>query len=60
MKRNLPTYARNEQARALHARAGNAGVAIRVDARPKVVRPKKGKGCYRRIHQPRPSRFSEP
>ena len=41
-------FARNEQARALRTRAGNAAVAIRVDTRPKTVAPKKGKGAYRR------------
>jgi stalled ribosome alternative rescue factor ArfA len=40
---------RNEHARALHAHANNANVAIRVDCRPKIVQPKKGKGSYRRI-----------
>ncbi len=48
MKPEPRTYARNEQARALHTRAGNANVAIRVDTRPKSVAPKKGKGSYRR------------
>ena len=48
MKSAPRTFARNEQVRALHARAGNAGAAIRVDTRPKTVRPKKGKASYRR------------
>jgi hypothetical protein len=46
--RDIPTFTRNEHAHALHARAGNASVAIRVDTRPKAVKPKKGKGSYRR------------
>ena len=33
--------ARNEHARALHHRAGNAGVAVSVDTRPKAVASKK-------------------
>lgn len=40
--------ARNEQAAALHRRAGNAGTAIAVDTRSKVVRLKRGKGAYDR------------
>jgi stalled ribosome alternative rescue factor ArfA len=48
MKPAQRTFARNEHAHALHARAGNASVAIRVDTRPKAVKPKKGKGSYRR------------
>ncbi len=44
MKPAQRTFARNEHAHALHARAGNASVAIRVDTRPKAVKPKKGKG----------------
>jgi hypothetical protein len=48
MKPAPRTFARNEQARTLHTRAGNANVAIRVDTRPKSVEPKKGKGSYRR------------
>lgn len=38
----------NEQARALATRAGNAGVAIAVDTRPKTVRAKRGRGSYDR------------
>jgi len=34
--------ARNEMARALTVRAGNASVAVAVDTRPKVVRNRKG------------------
>ena len=49
MKPAPKTFARNEQARALHSRASNANVAIRVDTRPKAIDPKKGKGSYRRI-----------
>jgi len=45
-------FHRNEHARALHTRAGNANVPIRVDARPKIQRPKKGKGAYRRHINP--------
>ena len=48
MKPAPRTFARNKHAHALHARAGNASVAIRVDTRPKAVKPKKGKGSYRR------------
>lgn len=45
--------ARNEQAAALHRRAGNAGTAIAVDTRPKVARLKRGKGAYDRKAQKR-------
>jgi hypothetical protein len=45
-------FLRNEHARALHTRAANASVPIRVDARPKIQRPKKGKGAYRRLRKP--------
>lgn len=48
MKSTPRTFARNQHARALHARAGNAGAAIRVDTRPKAIKQKKGKGSYRR------------
>jgi hypothetical protein len=48
MKHAPPPFVRNEQARALRTRAGNAAVAIRVDTRPKTVAAKKGKGSYRR------------
>jgi stalled ribosome alternative rescue factor ArfA len=48
MKLKASSLARNEHAHALHTRAGNAGAAIRVDTRPKIVRPKKGKASYRR------------
>ncbi len=46
MKSSAKTFARNEQARALRARAANANVPIRVDTRPKTVKSKKGKGSY--------------
>ena len=46
MKSSAKTSARNEQARALRARAANANVPIRVDTRPKTVKSKKGKGSY--------------
>lgn len=45
--------ARNEQAAALRHRAGNAGTAIAVDTRPKIARPKHGKGAYDRKTQKR-------
>jgi len=44
-----PKQPRNEQARALRARAGNANVPIAVDTRPKQTKPKKGTGSYRRF-----------
>lgn len=37
MKLKTTLRIRNEHAAALHARAGNAGAAIAVDTRPKVV-----------------------
>ncbi|WP_187144474.1 hypothetical protein [Microvirga massiliensis] len=40
--------ARNEHAASLSCRAGNAGAAVRVDTRPKVVAARKGKGSYDR------------
>ena len=46
MKPAPKTFIRNEQARALRSRAANANVAIRVDTRPKTVKPKKGNGSY--------------
>jgi stalled ribosome alternative rescue factor ArfA len=39
---------RNEQAAALSLRAGNAGCAIAVDTRTKIVQARKGKGSYSR------------
>ena len=39
---------RNEHAAALSMRAGNAGSAIAVDTRAKVVAARKGKGSYDR------------
>lgn len=42
------TMARNVEAASLSLRAGNAGCAVAVDTRHKVVRPKSGKGSYRR------------
>jgi len=47
MKRQLKPP-RNEHARALHTRAGHAGAAIRIDTRPKVIKPEKGRASYRR------------
>jgi hypothetical protein len=38
----------NEVLRALRRRAATAGVAAVLDARPKIVAPKKGKASYRR------------
>lgn len=39
---------RNEQAAALSLRAGNAGCAVAVDTRTKVVKARKGRGSYNR------------
>lgn len=36
-----PPKPRNEQAAALHLRAGNAGTAIAVDTRPQIIPNKK-------------------
>ncbi|MBG0808081.1 hypothetical protein IY145_01445 [Methylosinus sp. H3A] len=44
----------NQAARALRRRAANAGAEIALDARPKIVAPKKGKGSYRRVRQKPP------
>jgi stalled ribosome alternative rescue factor ArfA len=52
MKPIQKKFQRNEQARALRARAGNAGVAIHVDTLSKVQKPKKGTGSYRRPSKP--------
>jgi hypothetical protein len=41
----------NQAARALRRRAANAGAEIVLDARPKIVTPKKGKASYRRARQ---------
>lgn len=38
--RHSPRKIRNENARALFQRAGNAGVAVSVDTRPKTFRDK--------------------
>ena len=38
----------NEHARALDCRAASASVAIAVDTRPKIIRPRRGKGSYDR------------
>jgi len=51
MKTTHKSNPRNEHARALHLRAANANVAIRVDTRPKLVKPKKGRSSYRRAHK---------
>jgi hypothetical protein len=42
------SLARNIHARALRIRAGNANVEVKLDTRPKIVKPKKGKNSYRR------------
>jgi stalled ribosome alternative rescue factor ArfA len=39
---------RNEQAAALSLRAGNAGCAVAVDTRTKIVKARKGRGSYSR------------
>lgn len=39
---------RNEHAAALSMRAGNAGTAVAVDTRAKVVVARKGRGSYSR------------
>lgn len=39
---------RNEQAAALSLRAGNAGCAVAVDTRTKIVKARKGRGSYDR------------
>ena len=39
---------RNEHAAALSMRAGNAGAAVAVDTRAKIVKPRKGAGSYDR------------
>ncbi|WP_154678368.1 hypothetical protein [Microvirga massiliensis] len=39
---------RNAQAAALSLRAGNAGCAVAVDTRAKIVKAKKGRGSYDR------------
>lgn len=39
---------RNPYAMVLSARCANAGVEVRVDARRKTVRAKKGRGSYKR------------
>lgn len=39
---------RNEQAAALSLRAGNAGCAVAVDTRTKIVQARKGRGSYDR------------
>lgn len=39
---------RNEQAAALSLRAGNAGCAVAVDTRTKIVKSRKGRGSYDR------------
>jgi len=39
---------RNEQAAALSLRAGNAGCAVAVDTRSKIVKARKGRGSYDR------------
>jgi len=38
--------ARNEHAASLSLRAGNAGCAVAVDTRAKVVKARKGRGSY--------------
>lgn len=48
MKPPAKLLPRNEEARALHIRVGNAAVAVRVDARPKIITPRKGKRPYQR------------
>ena len=50
---------RNEHARALRDFAANAGKAIAVDARPRVIAPKKGKGAYRRARACGRSRYED-
>jgi stalled ribosome alternative rescue factor ArfA len=42
------TMARNEHAASLTLRAGNAGCAVAVDTRHKVVKARKGAGSYQR------------
>jgi hypothetical protein len=44
----------NEVLRALRRRGATAEVAAVLDARPKIVAPKKGKASYRRDRQPPP------
>ncbi len=40
---------RNVAAKAIATHSGNAGQAVAIDARPKIVAPKKGKGApYKR------------
>lgn len=39
---------RNEQAAALSLRAGNAGCAVAVDTRTKIVKARKGRASYSR------------
>jgi len=38
----------NPVAKILFARSGNAGAAVRIDTRPKTVKPAKGRASYRR------------
>lgn len=58
MPKQRKPRSRNPCARALRMRAGNAGVQLELDARVKIVPPKKGNASYRRS-QPRPP-FDEP
>ncbi|MBY6240499.1 hypothetical protein [Methylosinus sp. Sm6] len=44
----------NQAARALRRRAANAGAETALDARPKIIAPKKGKASYRRASQQPP------
>lgn len=48
MKKHRAKPPRNPHARALRSYAGNASVPASIDARPKIARPRKGKGSYRR------------
>lgn len=50
MSKTRPTPPRNPHARALRSPATNACTPIAVDTRPKLVRPRKGKGSYKRNH----------
>jgi hypothetical protein len=42
------TLARNIHARVLRIRASSANVEVKIDTRPKIVKPKKGRNAYRR------------
>jgi len=43
---------RNPHARALRSHAVNASMPTMIDTRPKIVRPRKGKGSYQRSGEP--------